>query len=227
MRHLPLGLTPSIMTLASALTLVLAIGNASAARANSLTLQSDASTLAATAPLGSPILDSGNVTGLTFQPVTVGAFGTFTPVPPGAPAGTAVVNIPPGDGESGFFEVTFNLPSSFSAISLVGEANVDDVGRAFLNGNPISPSITSGDPATLTEFGNATFSTANAAFFNPGTNVLLISDDNSGGGPSGAAFYATVTYSSVSTVPLPNAFLLGGCGLVALFASRLLKKIPT
>ncbi len=146
-------------------------------------------------------LDSGDTTGLTFEPALVGAFGTGSPVPPGAPAGTTVINIPPGDGENGFYEVTFNLPSGFSAPQLSGSANVDDVGRVFLNGNPISPSIFSSAANTVKGQGNAIFSTSNAAFFQSGQNILLISDNNSGNGPSGAAFYATVTYSTPTASP--------------------------
>jgi hypothetical protein len=144
-------------------------------------------------PLTQTILDSGNTSGLTFTPALAGAFGSLLAPPPGSFA--EVVNIPPGDGESGFFEETFDLPSDFSNPQLTGTANVDDVGRAFLNGHPISPSITSGDPHTITETGNAAFSTSDAGFFKPGENVFLLADSNSGG-PSAAAFSATVTYSS-------------------------------
>src|SRR6266700_1772130 len=129
------------------------------AQTNTITLQSDASTLAAATALNDPRLSSGNTQGLTFQPVAVGAFGTFTPVPLGAPPAAAVVNIPPGDGESGFFKVTFTLPSTFSGIQLNGSANVDDGGVAFLNGNLIS--------SQFTEFGDVAFSTANPQFFQP------------------------------------------------------------
>jgi hypothetical protein len=48
--------------------------------------------------------------------------------------------------------------------------------------------------ATLTQFGDATFSTTDANLFREGTNELVISDRNSGGGPSGAAFYALITF---------------------------------
>jgi hypothetical protein len=184
-----------------------------AASANTLTVQSDASTLAAALGAGVPtpsveaLLDSGDTTGLTFDPVVVGAFGTFTPVPSGAPLTTSVVNIAPGDGESGFFKVTFTLPVGYSSAVLSGAANADDVGRVFLNGNAISPSITSGDSNTITEFGDATFSTSNASFFHAGLNELLVADNNSGGGPSGAAFFANISYSPV---PEPAFYQLAG-----------------
>lgn len=158
------------------------------AQSNTVTLESDASTLAASTPLNDPSLFSGNVHGLTFQPVDVGAFGTFTPIPPGAPPTAEVVNIPPGNGQSGFFMVTFTLPNTFSNIQLNGLANVDDVGFAFLNGNLIS--------SQLTEFGNVSFSATNRQFFQPGINVLVISDNNTGGGPSGASFFGVVTYDT-------------------------------
>jgi hypothetical protein len=164
--------------------------------AQPIVLKSDASTLAA-ATTNLALLDSGNTAGLTFHPALVGDYGTFTPVPGGAPVGTAIINIPPGgstsvDGQSGFFKVSFTLPAVGPNLCLAGRANVDDAGRVFLNGHPISPSLTSGDSDTITEYGNAGFGSTNAAWFNPGVNELLIADWNSGGGPSGAAFYAVV-----------------------------------
>src|SRR5262249_36407995 len=79
--------------------------------------------------------------------------------------------------------------------------NVDDLGRVFLNGHPLSPSVFSGDPHVITTFGNATFSTSDASLFRPGVNIFLVSDINLGG-PSGAAFFATITYA---TVPVAGA----------------------
>jgi hypothetical protein len=160
----------------------------------SLILVSDANTLASSQS-DLTTLDAGDTSELTFQPVVVGAYGTYTPVPSPAPAGTEVVQIPPADGESGFFKTTFVLPKNFSAIHLHGGANVDDYGRAFLNGHPLSPSLTSGDSAKLSENGDATFDATNAAWFVSGTNELLVADWNSGGGPSGAAFYAAITFT--------------------------------
>lgn len=202
------------------------------ASADTITVQSDASTLAAGLGPGAPspanaaLLDSGDTTGLTFSLVDPGAEGTFTSVPPGAPAGTLVVNIALptlGEGESGFFKTTFTLPSVFSGISLAGAANVDDFGRIFLNGHPISPSPTSGDPNIITEFGNAAFSTSDSSFFQSGENVLLVADDNAGGGPSGAAYFATISFSTASVVPEPGVFALPA-GIGTLGALLILRR---
>ncbi len=162
--------------------------------AQTIVVKSDANTLAASRSDATP-LDNGNTSGLTFQAVLVGAYGTSTAAPPGAPSGTEVVQIPPADGESGFFRVTFVLPQTFSGVQLAGSANVDDSGRVFLNGHPLSPSLTSGDPAVITEFGNATFWTTNAGWFVAGTNQILVADLNTGG-PSGAAFYAAISFQA-------------------------------
>jgi hypothetical protein len=166
------------------------------------------------APSNSDIsrLDAADTSGLSFQAVDVGAYGSYTPVPTGAPSGTQVVNIPPHDGENGFFKVTFTLPSSFSGISLSGSANIDDKGRVFLNGNPISPSILSGGSNMITEYGNATFSTTNASFFNSGTNEILFADANTGGGPSGAAFYVCIAYGGASCSSGSGSGGSGGSG---------------
>jgi len=160
--------------------------------AQTIVVKSDANTLAASRS-DATALDNDNISGLTFQAAMVGAYGTATSVPPGAPPGTEVVQIPPADGESGFFKVTFTLPQTFSGIQLAGAANVDDFGRVFLNGHPLSPSLSSGDPALVTESGNATFWTTNSAWFVPGTNQILLADLNTGG-PSGAAFYAVISF---------------------------------
>ena len=71
-----------------------------------IVLKSDANTLAASQS-DETALDNADTSGLTFAPVLVGAYGTYTAAPPGAPSGTEVVQIPPADGESGFFKVTF------------------------------------------------------------------------------------------------------------------------
>ncbi len=215
---------PRKRVIMSGALLLLAIAGAGSVQADTITLKSDASTLAAALGPGVPSaavvtqLDTGNIAGLTFSPVDVGSFGTFTPVPTGAPSGTKVVNIPPGDGENGFFEMTFNLPTGFTNIQLTGSANVDDRGRAFLNSNPISPSLLSNDPNRISEFGNATFSTQDASFFKAGENVILIADDNAGGGPSGGAFYATITFSPgvVSAVPEPSSLALAAMGALGI-----------
>jgi probable HAF family extracellular repeat protein len=178
-----------------------------------ISLASGAATLAAAAPLNTSALDTADTTGLTFVPVDVGAFGTYTAAPPGAPAGTEVVNIPPGDGQSGYFEITFTLPEGFTDASIAGAANADDVGRVFLNGVALTSSIVSGGSDEVTEFGNATFSSADQSDFQVGVNTLLVSDANTGGGPSGAAFYADVTYTSASpsTISLDGGQIISGC----------------
>ena len=174
-----------------------------------ISVESNASTLAAS--LSDPsTLDAGDATGLAFVPALVGSYGTYTPVPPGAPANTSVINIPPGNGQSGFFETTFTLPDTFSNISLAGAANADDMGRVFLNGTPISPSLFSSSPGKITEYGNATFATSDSSLFLPGENTILVADDNTGG-PSGAAFFADVTYTDTTdaTVAVQGGSLTG------------------
>jgi hypothetical protein len=207
------------MALVSLAAALVAATFSGAVRAGSVTVMSNASTLGAALGPGGPStatqqqLDAGNDAGLVYTPVVPNISGSFTAVPPGAPAGTQVVNIAPGDGESGFYKVTFTLPSSFTAPMLQGSANVDDVGRAFLNGNPISPSIFSGGPGLITEYNNAVFSTSNASFFLPGQNVLLIADANTGGGPSAGAFYANIVFDGTplpSPVPEPAGLTLAG-----------------
>src|SRR3954469_652788 len=167
-----------------------------------ITLKSDAATCSASmgTPGGAPkdivrALDRApeNVRDLPFRPAVVGRFYTFTPIPPGAPRATQVVNIPPGDGRSGYFRLTFIAPERFSTVRLTGKANSDDTGRVFLNGTAISPSLFS--PDAITEFGNVSFSVNGTALFKPGmVNEILISDLNTGAGPSGAAFYFTITF---------------------------------
>ena len=180
---------------------------------STITNVSDGSTLAAATAVNAVALTTGNTAGLTFGPDTVGALGTGTPIPPGAPATAEVINIDTaynttGTGDSGFFEVTFTLPASFTAASISGAANADDQGFVFLNGTSL---------ASITEYGNTTFSSNNQALFLPGTNTFLVSDINAGGGPSGAAFYATITYTAGSAVPEPSTLFLSALGIVPFF----------
>jgi hypothetical protein len=182
-------------------------GTATPTFANSITIVSDGSTLAAATSTTyfDTTSNTSDTTGLTFTPALVGAYGTFTSVPPGAPAGADVINIPPGD-EYGFFKVNFTLPNGATNVSISGAANVDDQGYIFINGNQIG---------YTTETANATFNSNIALNFVVGVNEFLVSDINSGGGPSGAAFFATVTYD-VSQTPLPAALPLFATGLGAL-----------
>jgi hypothetical protein len=116
-------------------------------------------------------------------------------VPSDAPDGTQVLNIPPGDGRSGYFRVTFKAPAYFSSVDIEGGANIDDTGIIFLNGQPLSQSVFDKNP--ISEFANATFSYKNfrKSLINAGdVNEILVSDLNTGGGPSGAAFYLKITF---------------------------------
>ncbi|HUN66320.1 MAG TPA: T9SS type A sorting domain-containing protein, partial [Bacteroidota bacterium] len=154
-------------------------------------IMSDSSITAS--PAGVDRLDSGSVGDLTFTPVDIGGFGSFTPVPPGAPPGTQVINIPPGDGESGFFRSSFTLLPCSENVILSGAGNTDDFGRVFVNGHAITPSLFSNSPGVLTEYANASFLTVDQSLFKAGQNELLVSDYNTSG-PSGAAFYARITF---------------------------------
>ncbi|MBV8520291.1 MAG: pentapeptide repeat-containing protein [Acidobacteria bacterium] len=165
-----------------------------------VTLKSDANTCAAVIG-GTPDnvtlakLDQPPAGFTAFERVAVGPFYTFTPIPSGAPAGTRVVNLPPGDGRSGYFKVTFVAPKQFSRVELRGRANVDDIGRVFLNGRPLTGSIFS--HTAVSEFGDVAFAAGRetTALLKPGAvNELIVSDMNTGAGPSGAAFYARITF---------------------------------
>jgi hypothetical protein len=128
-----------------------------------------------------------------FAGAVVGRFFTWTSIPEGAPKGIEVINIPPGDGRSGYFRWTFITPREFSSVHLAGRANADDAGRVFVNGSPISASIFS--PKAIREFADVAFSTDNPALFRRGViNEIVLSDVNIGAGPSGAAFYVEMTF---------------------------------
>jgi hypothetical protein len=177
-----------------------------------ITLKSDGSTSGASIGWGigaadTSWLDTPNTSGLSFAPVAVGQFGDSLLVPSGAPAGTEVINIAPGGGYNGYFRVTFALPQSLSAatsITLSGAAVTDDYGRAFLNGHPITPAIGSSAGISAAE---RTFCVSDGSLFLPGENEFLLSDANTGSGnptdagPSGAAFYAIVTYGETAAAP--------------------------
>ena len=196
------------------------------AGATTITVVSDTSTLGTSLGLQGNVsvadqtrIYNGNYSGLTFSPVDTNNYGSFTPVPAGAPLGTIQVSLPGSsyyNGESGFFKVTFNLPTGFTNVSLSGAANADDCGAAYLNGTRITPQIYSG--SGIQEFGDYAFSTTNSSLFQAGTNEFVIADPNwQGGGPSAAAFYINVSYSAV---PIPGALLLFAPGLAGLAAVR-------
>lgn len=184
-----------------------------------IVVKSDSSTLGAATPADPTLLDSAaGASGLTFQPVEVEPGGTrdSLPIPPGAPSGTVVVNIAPRNfdqGLSGYFKVTFDLPAGFSSPQLNGAATIDNAGRVFLNGNPITASIFSSAFDVVNRY---SFATSNAAFFKAGTNEILISNYNlmpfSPPNPSGAAFYLTVTYQ---TVPADFILITPNIGVVS------------
>ena len=174
-----------------------------------LALKSDATTLAAGLGSGVPSqaiqarLDTPNTSGLNFAPALVGGYGVSIAVPSSYPTGTSLLNIPPGDGENGYYETTFTLPSGFSGIQLSGAGIADDIARVYLNGNPLTPAILSSDPQRIRSNGE-NFQTQNASFFNAGQNVLLIALANTGGGPSAVAFYANISYYQTGvTGPIP------------------------
>jgi hypothetical protein len=204
--------------------LVCAVAAASAAPlwAGTAVIQSNASnTGAAVASASDPRLTSGDTSGLNFTVVGTDNLGSFTSAPSGAPAGTIPVQVPPECGwycgQSGFVETTFTLPTGFTAASLTGAANVDDSGYAFLNGYLIS--------SQLSELGNTSFSTSNQLYFDTGVNTFVISDSNSGGGPSAVAFYANINYTSPTPVPEGPALpMLGICALALLGAMVIVKR---
>ena len=189
------------------------------ASANNATFSSSVLADLSTGNLSLAYSDAG-ITNSSFVPALTNVSGTFTAPPPLAPGSTTTINfagsvsgIPWGNGPAGFFENTFTLPTGATGISLQGAGNVDDGGSVFLNGHL----ITSFDG--LSEFGNSAFSDSlQSDFVTGGANTLVIADDNYGGGPSGAAYYATITYNT-SAVPEPSSLLLLGTGLAGVIGA--------
>lgn len=166
-------------------------------------LKSDASTLAI--PIGRPgepnederrQLDSAPPANTPFSSAKIGRFYTSTPLPVGSFEGTQVVNIPPGDGRSGYLKVVFMAPTDFSTVVLEGSANVDDTGRMFINGYPISPSLACVScPDRIKQFASQRVISKDVSHFRRGqANELVLSVANVGGGPSGAAFAVAITF---------------------------------
>ncbi len=177
-------------------------------------LRSDTSTLAAALGSGVPSaamlnrLNAGDTAGLTFQPALAGAFGASTiDLPTGSPAGTQIVNIPAGNGQSGFFRLSFVLPPGYAGAQISCGATMDYYGRAFLNGNALTPAIDAAQqfpaPGTIRSELNQDvfFSSKNAAHFREGTNYVDFADINANGGASAGAFFALATF--VVNPPLP------------------------
>jgi hypothetical protein len=179
-----------LITICAVTAMFIVGNNPSFADPVAITLKSDASTLAAALGPGAPPpdvlarLDTPDISGLAFLPVLVGSYGTATLVPPGAP---------PGDGENGYFMMSFQFPDVFDNIQLTGVANVDDFGRVFLNGHPLTAPIGRG----VSEYGNVAFGTSDPSLFQTGENTILISVANTGG-PSGGAFFVNITFDSAS-----------------------------
>ena len=195
--------------------------------ADSLLVQSDLSNTQAQVAGGDAGLSTFNaseIAGLTFSSVqqdwSDGSGAPWAYVP-NAPAGTIKVNFPDSSNAynqpSGFVETTFVLPENFTAASINGEFSVDDQGVVFLNGHNIGAV----GPATY-----ASFATTVQSDFVAGTNTLIISDNNSGGGPSGVEFYGNVNYAAPQTnvTPEPSSMLLMGSGLLG-FAGMVRRKI--
>jgi hypothetical protein len=184
-----------------------ALAAVTSASAATITLVSDGSTMAAETPLTDiGALLTGDTSGLAFGADVVGAEGTFTAAPTGSPSGTEVINISATGGASGLFEIAFSLPAGFINPHITGSARIDDYGGIFLNGHNLG---------SAGEFADYPFSSADASFFRAGTNEFVVSDANGKGGPSGAAFYATISFDA-SAAPEPSAwaFLITGVALV-------------
>ena len=165
-------------------------------------LRSDTATLAAGLGSGVPSaallnrLNLDDTAGLTFQSALA---GSGVNLPNGSPVGTQVVTIPPAGGQNGFFRMSFVLPAGYAGAQISCGATMDYYGRAFLNGNALTPAIDSSQPVpaagTIRTTGDTFFSNKTAAFFHAGTNYVDFADINANGGPSAGAFFCLVTNS--------------------------------
>jgi hypothetical protein len=140
-------------------------------------------------------LNTGDTSGLTFQSALVGS-GVQLPI--GSPIDTQVVSIPPGNGQNGFFQLSFVLPPGYSVAQISCGARMDYYGRAFLNGNALTPAIDPAQPTpapgTIILNNDTFFSAKNPAFFHAGTNYLVFADINANGGASAGAFFCLATH---------------------------------
>ena len=170
--------------------------------------QSDTNTMSASIGNLNPsrfnLLDAGTATGLTFQTSLAGvSSGTaILTVPADAWMNAANITIRPGTGQNGFFRTTFVLPPSFGNAQLSLCANAATYARAFLNGNPITSSMNN-ESQCIANDGNTFAVVTNSAWFNAGTNVLLIANANYDSKGSGVAFYGLVTYQPLPVIQAP------------------------
>jgi hypothetical protein len=139
-----------------------------------------------------------------FQPALAGAYGGSLSVPDGVWPGAGIINIPPGDGQNGFFKFRFFLPESFGGAQLSLGANADCYARAFLNGHPVTSSMSSNDGQRITANGNTFAVATNTAWFNSGANELIIANANNNGLGSGVAFYGLVSFHGLPLMRQPR-----------------------
>ena len=127
--------------------------------------------------------------------------------------GSKVINSIPHSyyyGVSGYYERTFILPSLFTTATLELDAVGDDEGYAYLNRQFLGYFGWKND-------GAYSLGTSDLNFFSTGENKLTFVVSNSGGGPTGLSYKATVSYEPV---PQPTTVLLLGSGLFGLAGLR-------
>ena len=121
--------------------------------------------------------------------------------------------------QSVLYRTTFQLPAGFSNPSLMLDIHADNAATIRLNGNQIGQQV---EAEIESNFQNPTeqFSTANAAQFNVGTNVLEFEIRNFHD-PSGFDYQAVVNYTAPTQVGIdikpgafPNSINLGSNGNV-------------